>query len=104
MNNQHPFLGILLMLAYVADALLLAGAGVVGLGFIFLAGAHPLLMSAPVGIAVFTGWAFGLSLKRRADHLVQALAIGASPLLFAPVWYGLIVKITESNCRGWTCF
>jgi hypothetical protein len=103
-KSEHPLVGVLLMFVYVADALLLAGAGLVGFGFIFLAGAHPILMSVPVGIVMFTGLAFGLSLKRRATNTAQALAIAVSPLVFAPLWYGLIVKIAEANCSGWSCF
>lgn len=104
MNKFHSLSGILLMLIYGADALIIVCAGVMSFGFIYLAGAHPLLMTVPVGIVIFTGWAFGLSLKRRTEKLVQAVGIAATPLVFAPIWYSLIYKIIESNCAGWSCF
>ncbi len=104
MNRLRSLQQILLLLVYGADALIIVGAGVMGLGFIVGAGGHLLLMTAPLGIAFFTGWAFGLSLKRRTQRPVQAFLIAATPLVFAPLWYWLIFKIVEANCAGFSCF
>jgi hypothetical protein len=93
-----------MQLLIVVDGLILALATVVGLTFLFLAGAHPLMMSAPLGIAVFTGVVLVLSVKRQAKNLMQAVGLAATPLIFTSIWYGLVYKIVESSCRGWSCF
>ena len=93
-----------MQLLIVIDGLILALAAVVGLTFAVYAGANPLLMSAPFGIAIFTSLILVLSVKRQTKNLKQAVGIAATPLLFAPIWYGFVYKIVESNCRVWSCF
>lgn len=94
----------ILKLLFGIDVLILLLAVALGLGFVFLAGAAPLLMAAPIGIFISTAGALALSIKLRTANLAQVVGFAATPLVFAPIWYGLIYKIVESKCAGWSCF
>ncbi|QGJ19652.1 MULTISPECIES: hypothetical protein [unclassified Polaromonas] len=93
-----------LKLLYGANAALVALAGVMCFGIVFLAGGHLLLMSVPLGIVFFTWAAISFSIKLKADSLPKAVGVAVAPLVFAPVWYTLIYKIMDTNCSGWSCF
>ena len=103
MSSYTSRFRFLLMFLHVVNVLIVAFAGFLMFGIIFLAGANSLMMIAPIGIVSFTGVAFSLSIKWKKGSLISAIGIAALPMCFAPIWYELTYKVVESKCKGWTC-
>lgn len=104
MKKFDVILELLLLLLYGVHVLMIVGAGIMLLGFFFLAGSAPLLMAAPIGIAFIAGFGMGLSLALRTERPGQALCLAMAPPVIAPLWYFFIYKVIEARCDGWVCF